>query len=130
MQELLIRDLSNESLSGRVLKIEEDLRFVDEAMRSALARKNCLAQMFGLGNFVSFVDFIWNCLHQPLMESSRRRSWAFFQPVILFLVLTFALPTQSLYFYLDGASSSPKCFYEELPKDTLVVGKQLSLRSY
>lgn len=28
--------------------------------------------------------------------------------------------SQALYFYLDG--TSPKCFYEELPKDTLVVG--------
>ncbi|RDL37914.1 Uncharacterized protein BP5553_05347 [Venustampulla echinocandica] len=27
---------------------------------------------------------------------------------------------QSLYFYIDA--SSPKCFFEELPKDTLVVG--------
>jgi emp24/gp25L/p24 family/GOLD len=29
-------------------------------------------------------------------------------------------PVQSLYFYIDG--TSPKCFFEELPKDTLVVG--------
>ncbi|KAI9167631.1 membrane protein [Paramyrothecium foliicola] len=27
---------------------------------------------------------------------------------------------QALYFYIDG--STPKCFFEELPKDTLVVG--------
>ena len=26
----------------------------------------------------------------------------------------------ALYFYIDG--TSPKCFFEELPKDTLVVG--------
>ncbi|KAL5120493.1 emp24p/erv25p-related protein [Pleosporales sp. CAS-2024a] len=31
-----------------------------------------------------------------------------------------ALPTQALHFYLDGAVQ--KCFYEELPKDTMVVG--------
>ena len=30
------------------------------------------------------------------------------------------LPTHALYFYIDG--TTPKCFYEELPKDTLVVG--------
>ena len=30
------------------------------------------------------------------------------------------IPVQSLYFYIDG--TTPKCFYEELPKDTLVVG--------
>ncbi|RAL64435.1 hypothetical protein DID88_001911 [Monilinia fructigena] len=29
-------------------------------------------------------------------------------------------PIQSLYFYIDG--TTPKCFFEELPKDTLVVG--------
>ncbi|KAK5465179.1 emp24p/erv25p-related protein [Exophiala xenobiotica] len=28
--------------------------------------------------------------------------------------------SQALYFYLDG--TAPKCFYEDLPKDTLVVG--------
>lgn len=30
------------------------------------------------------------------------------------------VPVQSLYFYIDGTSS--KCFFEELSKDTLVVG--------
>lgn len=30
--------------------------------------------------------------------------------------------SQALYFYLDG--TTPKCFYEDLPKDTLVVGTQ------
>ncbi|RDW60944.1 hypothetical protein BP6252_12327 [Coleophoma cylindrospora] len=29
-------------------------------------------------------------------------------------------PVQALYFYIDG--TTPKCFFEELPKDTLVVG--------
>lgn len=29
-------------------------------------------------------------------------------------------PVLSLYFYID--STTPKCFFEELPKDTLVVG--------
>jgi hypothetical protein len=32
----------------------------------------------------------------------------------------FLIPVQSLYFYIDG--TNPKCFFEELPKDTLVVG--------
>ncbi|RMZ78859.1 hypothetical protein DV738_g3663, partial [Chaetothyriales sp. CBS 135597] len=38
------------------------------------------------------------------------------------LSLLSLLPTAShaLYFYIDG--TTPKCFYEELPKDTLVVG--------
>lgn len=30
------------------------------------------------------------------------------------------VPAQALYFYIDG--TTPKCFFEELPKDTLVVG--------
>lgn len=29
-------------------------------------------------------------------------------------------PVHALYFYIDG--TSPKCFFEELPKDTIVVG--------
>ena len=37
------------------------------------------------------------------------------------------LPTQALYFYIDG--TTPKCFYEELPKDTLVVGPSSSPKS-
>ena len=31
------------------------------------------------------------------------------------------VPVQSLYFYIDG--TTPKCFFERLPKDTLVVGQ-------
>jgi hypothetical protein len=30
---------------------------------------------------------------------------------------------QALYFYIDGPSQ--KCFFEELPKDTLVVGEHM-----
>jgi p24 family protein alpha len=30
------------------------------------------------------------------------------------------VPVQALYFYIDG--TAPKCFFEELPKDTMVVG--------
>lgn len=29
-------------------------------------------------------------------------------------------PVRALHFYIDG--TTPKCFFEELPKDTLVVG--------
>jgi hypothetical protein len=32
----------------------------------------------------------------------------------------FLAPVNSLYFYIYG--TAPKCFFEELPKDTLVVG--------
>ncbi|KAK2871903.1 hypothetical protein FQN49_002710 [Arthroderma sp. PD_2] len=38
----------------------------------------------------------------------------------LITILTFSTPVHSLYFYIHGRHQ--KCFYEELPKDTLVVG--------
>lgn len=38
----------------------------------------------------------------------------------LLALSSLARVTQALYFYLDGTTQ--KCFYEELPKDTLVVG--------
>ena len=45
----------------------------------------------------------------------------------LLLCSLLILPTQALYFYIDG--TTPKCFYEELPKDTLVVGPSSSPKS-
>lgn len=38
----------------------------------------------------------------------------------LLLLLLLSGVSNALYFYLD--SMTPKCFFEELPKDTLVVG--------
>lgn len=35
-------------------------------------------------------------------------------------LLSLSAVANALYFYIDGVT--PKCFYEELPKDTLVVG--------
>lgn len=35
-------------------------------------------------------------------------------------LLSLSSVAQALYFFADGAT--PKCFFEELPKDTLVVG--------
>jgi len=40
--------------------------------------------------------------------------------LLLLTLLSAALRVQALYFYMD--STVPKCFFEELPKDTLVVG--------
>ncbi|KAI9773915.1 MAG: emp24p/erv25p- protein [Geoglossum simile] len=42
------------------------------------------------------------------------------QALSAFALASLAIPAQSLFFYLDA--STPKCFIEELPKDTLVVG--------
>jgi hypothetical protein len=39
----------------------------------------------------------------------------------LLLVAALIVPSQALYFFMDGPSQ--KCFFEELPKDTLVVGE-------
>jgi hypothetical protein len=38
----------------------------------------------------------------------------------LLLAAALAVPAQALHFFIDGAVE--KCFFEELPKDTLVVG--------
>ncbi|EFQ98700.1 ERP6 [Nannizzia gypsea CBS 118893] len=55
--------------------------------------------------------------------SRSQPSWLsmFFSIVAL---LTLSTPVHSLYFYVHGRQ--PKCFYEELPKDTLVVGNYQS----
>lgn len=34
------------------------------------------------------------------------------------------LPTNALYFYMEGRQT--KCFFEDLPKDTLVAGMRIS----
>lgn len=57
--------------------------------------------------------------HTPA-EDINTNMW---KPTLL-LAVALALPTQALHFYLDGAVQ--KCFYEELPKDTLVVGTTYS----
>lgn len=42
-------------------------------------------------------------------------------PLSLLLAVSQVMPSFGLYFYIDGVH--PKCFFEELPKDTLVVGR-------
>lgn len=51
-----------------------------------------------------------------MAPSRSRLSWLLYT-ALLGLLLS---PVNALYFYLDGTTE--KCFYEELPKDTLVVG--------
>ncbi|KAK0326730.1 emp24p/erv25p- protein [Friedmanniomyces endolithicus] len=41
-------------------------------------------------------------------------------PLSLLSLAALLIPSQALYFYIDGPTQ--KCFFEELPKDTLVVG--------
>jgi hypothetical protein len=42
------------------------------------------------------------------------------------LISLFVLPSYALHFYMHGGT--PKCFVEELPKDTLVVGMFYTLQ--
>lgn len=45
--------------------------------------------------------------------------WSLTQCLSLLLLVSQA---QALYFYIDGVTK--KCFFEDLPKDTLVVGME------
>ena len=56
----------------------------------------------------------------PMEISQLRLQWLL-QSLVLVLFLNLALPVSAVYFYIENAA--PKCFYEELPKDTIVVGK-------
>lgn len=38
----------------------------------------------------------------------------------LFSIFSLLVPANALYFYIDGRQT--KCFFEDLPKDTLVAG--------
>ncbi len=42
-------------------------------------------------------------------------------PAVYFLLSLVCMPVNALHFYMQGGQ--PKCFFEELPKDTLTVGK-------
>jgi hypothetical protein len=55
-----------------------------------------------------------------IMARTVRQGPSFVSVLSLLVLGLLALPTQALYFYMDG--DNPKCFLEELPKDTLVVG--------
>lgn len=54
-----------------------------------------------------------------MMASTSSTSWL--SSLLAFCaILCLSVPVNALYFYIDGRQ--PKCFFEELPKDTLVVG--------
>jgi hypothetical protein len=58
--------------------------------------------------------------HNDTMAPSRIKGLS---TALTYLLLTaFFLPSNALYFYING--NQPKCFFEDLPKDTLVVGKR------
>jgi hypothetical protein len=45
----------------------------------------------------------------------------------LFSIFSLLVPANALYFYVDGRQT--KCFFEDLPKDTLVAGTVIILQS-
>lgn len=55
---------------------------------------------------------------------ARSKSTNMWKPTVL-LAAALAVPAQALHFFIDGAVQ--KCFFEELPKDTLVVGMTASV---
>ena len=54
---------------------------------------------------------------------SRHDTSKMWSPFSLLSLAALLIPSQALYFYIDGPTQ--KCFFEELPKDTLVVGKHI-----
>lgn len=54
------------------------------------------------------------------MGISQLRMSRLLQSFLFLLILELIAPASAVYFYIENAS--PKCFYEELPKDTIVVG--------
>ncbi|KAL4964745.1 emp24/gp25L/p24 family protein [Aspergillus stella-maris] len=53
------------------------------------------------------------------MAPSKSSSWLS-SALAVYAFLCLSIPVHALYFYVDGRQT--RCFYEELPKDTLVVG--------
>merc|ERR1711939_92628 len=59
--------------------------------------------------------------HTHIVMSRIRISGTMMPSVLSWILVSlFALPSCALHFYMHGGT--PKCFVEELPKDTLVVG--------
>lgn len=63
----------------------------------------------------------WLSLPFNPITISKMRPSVIASPLSLLLAASQVLPSFGLYFYIDGVT--PRCFFEELPKDTLVVGR-------
>ncbi len=68
-----------------------------------------------------FATSITTSSRQSQRGSSHTVNMRFLSTTLLVAAATLMVPVQSLYFYIDGVQ--PKCFFERLPKDTLVVGQ-------
>jgi hypothetical protein len=68
-------------------------------------------------------------LTYPLAMAYQASSPSWLAAVLaLFSIFSLLVPANALYFYVDGRQT--KCFFEDLPKDTLVAGMHIILRSY
>lgn len=67
--------------------------------------------------------FPFNSIMAPVRSSA---SWLSSLMAVC-AILCLSVPANALYFYMDGRQT--KCFFEELPKDTLVVGMLLTICS-
>lgn len=65
---------------------------------------------------ISTLAAVFPLLTSPPIMPRSAPSW-----LALLALLALVLPSNALYFYMDGRQT--RCFFEELPKDTLVVGQ-------
>lgn len=96
-----------------------DRELLDGALRklwhvTGLKKWTCL---FSLGKELA-TPFHAVQIHNSLRDSHCTHIMRLIVPLLSLSALL--APVQSLYFYIDG--TTPKCFFEELPKDTIVVG--------
>lgn len=59
-------------------------------------------------------------VQSSIMAFSRTSSSWLASALTLFSFFSLLIPTNALYFYMEGRQT--KCFFEDLPKDTLVAG--------
>lgn len=62
--------------------------------------------------------------HSAMAYQASSPSWLA-AVLALFSIFSLLVPANALYFYVDGRQT--KCFFEDLPKDTLVAGMQTIL---
>ena len=99
----------------------------DDVLGIGRSQKNinnpCQDQASQVIKKASPVHWLQRCQPQTIiiMEISQTRPSGLLRFLFAFYALALITPANSLYFFLEGGA--PKCFYEELPKDTLVVGE-------
>lgn len=84
--------------------------------------ENCSAEI----RLAKVSTFQWNStlMTSTAMEISQLRISRLLKSLLFLLTFDLIAPVSAVYFYIENAS--PKCFYEELPKDTIVVGQSFT----